>query len=88
MSEKNKAAVIAVLVDACAATEDGMPPGNAKLAWKTVDEVAKAGGITEADAQDGLDTGIRQGLVLKGTDDHEGKYALNDPDLDQTYTEA
>lgn len=87
MSEANKEAVLSVLEDTCLKTEEGKAPGNAKLVWMTAGEVAKAGGMSVDDAQDGLDEGVEQGLVLKGTGEHKGTYALNDPDLDQRYTD-
>ncbi|HSW78051.1 MAG TPA: hypothetical protein VLG36_04595 [Candidatus Chromulinivoraceae bacterium] len=86
MSDENMQAVLGVLEDACLATEKGKAPGNAKLVWMTIAEIATAGGMSEAAAEDGVGTGVREGLVSKGTGNNEGKYALNDPDLNQKYT--
>jgi len=51
----------------------------------TASEVAQAGDMSIEDAEDGLNEAVVQQLVLKGTGEHEGAYALNDPDLNQLY---
>lgn len=86
MSDENKQAVLGVLVDACLATEKDKAPGNATLVWMTIAEIATAGSMSETAAEDGVDTGVREGLVSKGAGNNEGKYALKDPDLNQKYT--
>ena len=77
--------VLELLEAKCLETERDTGPGTAKLVWLTVDEVAAGTQMNAADSQAALDKGVEEELVLKGTGENEGKYALNDPDLDTKY---
>lgn len=81
----NSEAVVNLLVEKCLETEKETGPGTATLVWLTTAEVATGIGVSLSDAQAALDLGVREGLVLKGTADHEGKYALNDPEMNTKY---